>query len=125
MLTPTKRTVRVTLDIECYDDLDLESFDWNDILSLEGDEKVYVSTKEVDIWWYDVPVRALSTSAWGWFFYDYRKAGAVTMYCRPQGYPAPRLISYRIAPRHPTTTGRVPLRKVHTIGTQSGGLVYC
>ena len=50
MLTHTKRTVRVTLDIECYDDLDLESYEWNDILGLEGDEKVYVSTKEVDVW---------------------------------------------------------------------------
>jgi len=50
MYTPTKRTVRVTLDIECYDDLDLESYEWNDILGLEGDETVYVSTKEVDIW---------------------------------------------------------------------------
>ena len=50
MLTPTKRTVRVTLDIECYDDLDLESFDWNDILSLEGDESVHVTTKEVELW---------------------------------------------------------------------------
>ena len=45
-----KRRVRVTLNIECYDDLELESFDWNDILSLEGDEKVYVSTKEVELW---------------------------------------------------------------------------
>ena len=51
MYTPTKRTVRVTLDIECYDDLDLESFDWNDILSLEGDESVYVTTEEVELWW--------------------------------------------------------------------------
>ena len=51
MLTPTKRTVRVTLDIECYDDLDLESFDWNDILSLEGDENVYVTTEEKYIDW--------------------------------------------------------------------------
>jgi len=50
MYTPTKRTVRVTLDIECYDDLDLESFDWNDILSLEGDESVYVTTEEVELW---------------------------------------------------------------------------
>ena len=48
----TKRTVRVTLDIECYDDLDLESFDWNDILGLEGDEQVQVSTEEpVEVWW--------------------------------------------------------------------------
>ena len=51
MYTPTKRTVRVTLDIECYDDLDLESFDWNDILGLEGDEQVQVSTEEpVEVW---------------------------------------------------------------------------
>ena len=51
MLTPTKRTVRVILDIECYDDLELESFDWNDILSLEGDENVYVTTEEKYIDW--------------------------------------------------------------------------
>ena len=51
MYTPTKRTVRVTLDIEYYDDLDLESFDWNDILSLEGDENVYVTTEEKYIDW--------------------------------------------------------------------------
>ena len=51
MYTPTKRTVRVTLDIECYDDLDLESFDWNDILSLEGDENVYVTTEEKYLDW--------------------------------------------------------------------------
>ena len=51
MYTPTKRTVRVTLDIECYEDLDLESFDWNDILSLEGDENVYVTTEEKYIDW--------------------------------------------------------------------------
>ena len=35
----------------CYDDLDLESFDWNDILSLEGDENVYVTTEEKYIDW--------------------------------------------------------------------------
>ena len=50
MYTTTKRTVRVTLDIEYYDDLDLESYDWNDILGLEGDEKVYASMEEFDIW---------------------------------------------------------------------------
>ena len=125
MLTHTKRTVRVTLDIECYDDLDLEYYDWNEILGLEGDEKVYVSTKEVDIWWYDVPLRALSTSAWGWFFYDYRKAGAVAMCCRLQGYPAPRLISYRIAPDDHIATVLVPPSEVSTIAPQGGGLVYC
>ena len=125
MLTPTKRTVRVTLDIECYDDLELESFDWNDILSLEGDESVYATTEEVELWWDDVPVRELSTSAWGWFFYDYRKAGWVAIQFRHQAYPRSRLISYRIAPRHPTTTGCVPVREVHTIATQGAGLMYC
>ena len=45
-----KRQVQVTLDIECYDDLDLESLDWTSLLDLEGDEKVhYVKVKENEI----------------------------------------------------------------------------
>jgi hypothetical protein len=44
-----KRLVRVTLDIDCYDDLDLESMDWKQLLELEGDEDVDVSIKDVDI----------------------------------------------------------------------------
>ena len=46
-----KRRVRVTLDIECYDDLELESFDWNDILSLEGDENVDITIEDDEIDW--------------------------------------------------------------------------
>jgi hypothetical protein len=41
-----KRLVRVTLDIECYDDLDVEDMNWKDLLQLEGDENVYVKTEE-------------------------------------------------------------------------------
>jgi len=44
-----KRLVRVTLDVECYDDLDLEDINWRRALELEGDEDVDVSIKEVDI----------------------------------------------------------------------------
>jgi hypothetical protein len=44
-----KRLVRVTLDIDCYDDLDLESINWRRVLELEGDEDVDVSIKDVDI----------------------------------------------------------------------------
>jgi hypothetical protein len=44
-----KRLVRVTLDIDCYDDLDLQDINWRQILELEGDEDVDVSIKEVDI----------------------------------------------------------------------------
>jgi hypothetical protein len=44
-----KRLVRVTLDVECYDDLDLEDINWRGVLELEGDEDVDVSIKEVDI----------------------------------------------------------------------------
>ena len=47
MPVTNKRLVRVTLDIECYDDLDLEELDWNDILGLEGDESVHSSVKEL------------------------------------------------------------------------------
>jgi hypothetical protein len=43
-----KRLVRVSLDITCYDDLDLEDIDWRDILDLQGDEEVHVSIKEID-----------------------------------------------------------------------------
>ena len=48
MPTAQKRQVRVTLDIECYDDLDLEGINWVDALDLQGDESVDVSIKEVD-----------------------------------------------------------------------------
>jgi hypothetical protein len=44
-----KRRVRITLDLECYDDLDVESLDWKDLLDLEGDENVYVSIKDADV----------------------------------------------------------------------------
>jgi hypothetical protein len=43
-----KRLVRVTLDIMCYDDLDVENLDWKDLLDLEGDENVHVSIKDLD-----------------------------------------------------------------------------
>jgi hypothetical protein len=44
-----KRLVQVTLDIMCYDDLDVENMDWKELLELEGDEQVlHCSTKEYD-----------------------------------------------------------------------------
>ena len=43
-----KRLVRVTLDIMCYDDLDIETTDWKDLLDLSGDEDIYVSIKDLD-----------------------------------------------------------------------------
>ena len=35
-----KRTLHVTLDITCYDDLCVEDLDWKELLQLEGDESV-------------------------------------------------------------------------------------
>lgn len=43
-----KRLVQVTLDIECYDDLDLDNINWAELLHLEGDESVHCSIKEYD-----------------------------------------------------------------------------
>ena len=43
-----KRRVRVSLDIECYDDLDLEDINWREVLQLEGGEEVYTTIKEFD-----------------------------------------------------------------------------
>jgi hypothetical protein len=45
-----KRLVQVTLDIECYDDLNLEDLNWSDMLHLEGDECVHTTIKDT----YDV-----------------------------------------------------------------------
>ena len=41
-----KRIVSVTLDIECYEDLDLKSINWSDVLGLEGDENIDISIRE-------------------------------------------------------------------------------
>lgn len=41
-----KRMVQVTLDIMCYDDLDLQDIDWKELLDLEGDEEVYAKVKD-------------------------------------------------------------------------------
>jgi hypothetical protein len=51
MYTHTKRQVRVTLDIECYEDLELDNINWNDVLDLQGDEDVSVSLQELDEFW--------------------------------------------------------------------------
>lgn len=41
-----KRRLQVILDLECYDDLDLQDLDWTDILGLDGDESVHVTIKD-------------------------------------------------------------------------------
>ena len=43
-----KRRLTVTLDIMCYDDLDVEHMDWKELLELEGDEEIYCNIKEYD-----------------------------------------------------------------------------
>ena len=43
-----KRLVRVTLDIMCYDDLDLDVIDWHELLQLEPNEDVHATIKEFD-----------------------------------------------------------------------------
>ena len=44
--TYTKRLMRITLDVMCYDDLELEDLNWKDLLQLEGDEDVDISIKD-------------------------------------------------------------------------------
>ena len=41
-----KRTFQVTLDIECYEDLDIVGQDWRELLDLQGDESVEVSVRD-------------------------------------------------------------------------------
>ena len=47
MIVAQKKLVRVTLDIMCYDDLNLEDLNWKELLDLEGDEDVYATVKDV------------------------------------------------------------------------------
>jgi hypothetical protein len=51
MYTHTKRQVRVTLDIECYEDLDLDDINWNDVLGLEPNESVNIRIHDIDEFW--------------------------------------------------------------------------
>ena len=50
MLTQ-KRLVTVTLDIMCYDDLDLDNINWRDVLDLEPNEDVHCKIQDHDIDW--------------------------------------------------------------------------
>ena len=43
-----KRLVSVTLDIMCYDDLDLDNINWRELLEIEGGEDVDVTIREFD-----------------------------------------------------------------------------
>ena len=38
-----KKSITITLDLEVYDDFDLRDIDFNELLSLEGDESIDVS----------------------------------------------------------------------------------
>lgn len=49
----TKRKVQITLDIECFDDIDIDNIDWESVLNLEPSETVEVKVYEdnlCDIW---------------------------------------------------------------------------
>ena len=49
MLTHSKRLVTVTLNVMCYDDVDLRSLNWRDLLDLHGDEEVNTNIKEFEV----------------------------------------------------------------------------
>jgi len=46
MTIAQKRLVRVTLDIMCYDDLNVEDINWREVLQLEGGEEVDCTIKD-------------------------------------------------------------------------------
>lgn len=47
---PQKRTIKITLDVECYDDhpMNLDNIDWKKVLELEGNESVSYRVKDLD-----------------------------------------------------------------------------
>ena len=46
-----KRLVTITLDIMCYDDLDIEDINWKELLKLEPGEEVHCKIQDHDIDW--------------------------------------------------------------------------
>jgi hypothetical protein len=46
-----KRLVTVTLDIMCYDDLDIENVNWKELLQLEPGEDIQSKVKEYEPSW--------------------------------------------------------------------------
>ena len=46
LMLPEKRFVRVTLDIECYDDFDVENTNWDKVLELQENESVNLTQVE-------------------------------------------------------------------------------
>ena len=69
-----KRIVSVTLDIECYDDLELENLDWREVLDLQGDEKVHVNIKELLI--------STSVQFYDWNTYKYSFVTVVELHTK-------------------------------------------
>ena len=47
-LTVQKKQIRITLDLEVYDDFNPKEIKWEELLKIEGDECVYASVKEYD-----------------------------------------------------------------------------
>jgi hypothetical protein len=48
MSVAQKRIIQVTLDLMCYDDLDLDDINWHELLQLEPGEDVHCRVKEFD-----------------------------------------------------------------------------
>lgn len=88
-----KRIVTVTLDIECYDDLNVEDINWRELLKLEPGEDVKSRIKEFDPTWQcvslNIATRPLILNKGFLIENEYFMAGGVAMYCRQQGYLSP------------------------------------
>ncbi len=48
LMLAQKRIIQVTLDIMCYDDLDLDHINWRELLKLEPSEDLHCRVKEID-----------------------------------------------------------------------------
>lgn len=48
LMIAQKQRMQITLDIECYDDLDVRHMNWRELLQLEGDENVNVHVNDLD-----------------------------------------------------------------------------
>lgn len=52
-----KQRIRVTLELEVYEDFDARNINWERLVNLEGDERVDAYVEDLSSWWHKTFIR--------------------------------------------------------------------
>ena len=52
-----KQRIRVTLELEVYEDFDARNINWERLFNLEGDERVDAYVEDLSSWWHKTFIR--------------------------------------------------------------------